>query len=380
VSVRVTSIQTFATWGDPRNWILVKVQTDEGIHGWGEGTLEGKDDTVRAAIQEVGKYLIGRDPTAIEDNWQAMSRLGFWRSGVVLSSAVAALDQAMWDIRGKAAGLPVFRLLGGPTRQRIRLYTHVGIYDPGKMVEDAQRDRADGFTAMKTGAWAGDAALPESVGIAAFAERVSLLRETVGPTVEIMIDNHGRSRPSTAVRLARALEPFRLYWFEEPTQPDDIEGLRALRQAGVTMDLATGERLYSKWQYRPLLEQRLADVIQPDLCHAGGITECKKIAALAEAFYVQVAPHSPQGPVSTAAAAHLAMAIPNFHILEYVQSSPWRERLLREPWPVADGHLTVPDRPGLGVDIDEAALEASPARQLGVPLDARAADGAVADV
>ncbi len=378
--MRVTSIQTFATWGDPRNWILVKVQTDEGIHGWGEGTLEGKDDTVRAAIQEVGKYLIGRDPTAIEDNWQAMSRLGFWRSGVVLSSAVAALDQAMWDIRGKAAGLPVFRLLGGPTRQRIRLYTHVGIYDPGKMVEDAQRDRADGFTAMKTGAWAGDAALPESVGIAAFAERVSLLRETVGPTVEIMIDNHGRSRPSTAVRLARALEPFRLYWFEEPTQPDDIEGLRALRQAGVTMDLATGERLYSKWQYRPLLEQRLADVIQPDLCHAGGITECKKIAALAEAFYVQVAPHSPQGPVSTAAAAHLAMAIPNFHILEYVQSSPWRERLLREPWPVADGHLTVPDRPGLGVDIDEAALEASPARQLGVPLDARAADGAVADV
>src|SRR5579884_2336803 len=343
-------------WGEPRNWVLVKLTTDDGFYGWGEGTLEGKEDTVQTAIHELGQYLVGKDPTAVEHHWQAMFRHGFWRGGVVLNSALSALDQAIWDIRGKVAGLPVYKLLGGPTRERIRLYTHVGIYDPDRMVEDAQRDLADGFTAVKTGAWAGDTALPEHQAIAAFAARVAKLRETVGPDVEIMIDNHGRSRPSTAVRLMQALQPYRLYWFEEPTQPDDLEGLLALRAASAPMDLAAGERLYSKWDVRPLLEKRLVDVIQPDLCHAGGITECKKIAAMAEAYYVQVAPHSPQGPVSTAAAAHLAASIPNFQILEYVRSEPWRDRVLKEPWPVERGQLVIPERPGLGVELDEAVI------------------------
>ncbi len=378
--MRVTHLQTFAMWGEPRNWVFVKLLTDDGVFGWGEGTLEGKEDTVRTAIHELGQYLVGKDPTAVEHHWQAMFRHGFWRGGVVLSSALAALDQALWDIRGKVAGLPVYRLLGGPTRQRIRLYTHVGIYDPAKMVDEAQRDLADGFTAVKTGAWAGDTTLPEHQAIAEFARRVERLRETVGPDVDVMIDNHGRSRSSAAVRLMKALEPYRLFWFEEPTQPDDLESLLALRAAGPTMDLAAGERLFSKWDYRPLLERRLVDVIQPDLCHAGGITECKKIAAMAEAFYVQVAPHSPQGPVSTAAAAHLALAIPNFHILEYVRSEPWRERVLREPWPIEAGHLVVPDRPGLGIDLDESVIEASPPRPVGIPRGAWFADGSVADV
>jgi galactonate dehydratase len=378
--MKITGLKTFQMWGEPRNWVFVKLETDEGLYGWGEGTLEGKETTVCAAILELGQYLVGKDPGPVEHHWQAMYRHGFWRGGVVLGSALAALDQALWDLRGKTAGLPVYRLLGGPTRERIRLYTHVGIYDPTKLVEDAQRDLEDGFTAVKTGAWAGDSARGEAEMIGAFTDRVALLRETVGPSVEIMIDNHGKSRPSAAVRLMRALEPYRLYWFEEATQPDDLEGLRALRAAGATMDLATGERLYSKWDYRPLLEQRLVDVIQPDLCHAGGITECKKIAALAEAYYVQVAPHSPQGPVSTAAAAHLALGIPNFQILEYVRSEPWRQQVLREPWPVDRGHLIVPDRPGLGIDLDEAAIAASPPRPVGVPRGAWLADGSVADV
>jgi galactonate dehydratase len=378
--MKVTEMRTYVTWGEPRNWVFVKIVTDQGIHGWGEATLEGREATVRTCVEEIGQMLIGKDPLAVEHHWQAIYRHGFWRGGVVLNSALAALDQALWDIRGKAWGVPVYRLLGGPTRERIRLYTHVGIYDPNLLEEDARRDVADGFTAVKTGAWAGDAALPEAELNAAFADRVRRLRAVVGPSVDIMIDNHGRSRPSAAVRLMEALQPSNLLWLEEPTQPDDLESLARVRAAGPKMDLATGERLYSKWEYVPLLERRLVDVIQPDLCHAGGITETKKIAALAEAYYVQVAPHSPQGPVSTAAAAHLALAIPNFLILEFVRSAPYRDRVLREPWIVRDGHLEVPDRPGLGVDLDEDALAASPMRPVGIPRGAWAADGSVADV
>ncbi len=328
----------------------------------------------------MAKSLIDKDPIAIEHHWQALYRHGFWRGGVVFNTALAGLDQALWDIRGKAWGVPVYKLLGGPTRERVRLYTHVGIYNPHLMVEDAQQDTADGFTAVKTGAWAGDSALPEQEAIAAFADRVAKLRETVGPNVDIMIDNHGRSRPSTAVRLMEALQPYRLLWLEEPTQPDDLQSFARVRSAGPRMDIATGERLYSKWEFAPLLERRLVDVIQPDLCHAGGLTECKKIAALAEAFYVQVAPHSPQGPVSTAASAHLALSIPNFLILEFVRSAPYRDRVQREPWEVKDGMLQVPDRPGLGIELDEDALAASPMRPVGIPRGAWAADGSVADV
>lgn len=378
--MKITELRTYVTWGEPRNWVFVKVITDSGLYGWGEATLERREGTVRTCVEEMGQSLIGKDPLAVEHHWQALFRHSFWRGGVVYNSALAALDQALWDIRGKAWGVPVYRLLGGPTRERIRLYTHVGIYNPDLLEEDARRDIADGFTAVKTGAWAGDAALPEPEMIAAFAERVGRLRAVVGPSVDIMIDNHGRSRASVAVRLMEALTPHNLLWLEEPTPPDDLDALARVRAAGPKMDIATGERLYSKWDYVPLFEKRLVDVIQPDLCHAGGITETKKIAAMAEAYYIQVAPHSPQGPVSTAAAAHLALAIPNFLILEFVRSAPYRDRVLKEPWIVRDGHLEVPESPGLGVDLDEEALAASPARPVGVPMGAWAADGSVADV
>ncbi|MBX3011318.1 MAG: galactonate dehydratase [Caldilineaceae bacterium] len=378
--MKITEIRTLISWAGLRNWVVVKVFTDTELYGWGEATLEGKERTVEAAVHQLGESLIGQDPLAVEHHWQVLYRHGFWRGGVVLNSALAALDQALWDLRGKAWGVPVYRLLGGPTRNHLRLYTHVGIYQPNLMVEDAQQDVADGFTAMKTGAWAGDAALPEAERIAAFAERIALLRKTVGPKIDIMVDDHGRGRPSSAVRLMQALEPYQLFFLEEPTQPDDVEGLARIRAAGPKMDLATGERLYSKWDFRTLLEQRLVDVIQPDLCHAGGISECKKIAALAEAYYVKVAPHNPQGPVATAAAAHLCMAIPNFHILEYVRQEPYRDQALRDAWVVQAGHLEVPDRPGLGVDLNEAALLASPPRFSRVPRNAFMADGSVFDV
>jgi galactonate dehydratase len=248
------------------------------------------------------------------------------------------------------------------------------------MVEDAQRDVADGFTAMKTGAWAGDSLLPEHERIAAFSERIGSLRKAVGPNVDIMVDDHGRGRAMSAVRLISALETYRLLFFEEPCQPDDIDALKRVRAANFTPDLATGERLYSKWDYLPLLEQRLVDVIQPDLCHAGGITEVKKIAALAEAYYVQLAPHNPQGPLSTAAAAHLGLAIPNFLILEYVRQEPYRDQAMQEAWIVEDGHLVVPDRPGLGVELNEEVVLANPYRARTGKSTAFARDGSVIDV
>lgn len=378
--MKITEIRTTIMWAGLRNWVIVKVLTDSDLYGWGEATLEGKEETVCAAVKQLGQALIGEDPLASEHHWQVAYRHSFWRGGVVLNSALAGLDQALWDIRGKAWGVPVYKLLGGPTRTRIRLYTHVGIYQPERMIEDAQRDVEDGFTAMKTGAWAGDSLLAEHERVAAFSERIGLLRQTVGPQVDIMVDDHGRGRAASAVRLITALEPYRLLFFEEPCQPDDIESLRRVRAANLTTDLATGERLYSKWDYLPLLERRLVDVIQPDLCHAGGITECKKIAALAEAYYVQLAPHNPQGPLSTAAAAHLALAIPNFLILEYVRQEPYRDQVLAEAWNVEQGHLTVPDRPGLGVELDEEVILANPFRPRIGKSTAFAVDGSVVDV
>lgn len=378
--MRITEIRTIISWAGLRNWVFVQVRTDTDLYGWGEGTLEGKERTVEQAIHTLSETLIGQDPLAVEHLWQILYRHGFWRGGVVLNSALAALDQALWDIRGKAWRVPVYALLGGPTRQHLRVYTHVGIYQPQLMIEDALRDVEDGYTAMKTGAWAGDSRLPEVDRIAAFAERIGQLRQAVGPKIDLMVDDHGRGRPSSGVRLMQALEPFDLFFLEEPTQPDDVEGLARVRAANPKMDLATGERLYSKWDFRSLLEQRLVDVIQPDLCHAGGISECKKIAAMAEAYYVNVAPHNPQGPVATAAAAHLSMAIPNFHILEFVRSEPYRDQALTEPWVVEKGNLLVPDLPGLGVDLNVETLQANPPRLSRIPRDAFAADGSVFDV
>ena len=247
------------------------------------------------------------------------------------------------------------------------------------MVADAQRDVADGFTAMKTGSWRDDMLLPETERLRIFTERLTLLRATIGPAVDIMIDDHGRGRPSSAARLMRALAPFDLLFLEETTQPDDLESLIRLRHADPPMDIATGERLYSKWDYRPLLEQRLVDVIQPDLCHAGGISEVRKIAALAEAYYVQLAPHNPQGPLSTAAAAHLGMAIPNFLILEFVRQDTYRDTAMRDAWTIEGGNLLVPDIPGLGVDLDEDALLASPFRRVPRGDGPTRTDGSIAD-
>ena len=377
--MKITDIDTTVAFGGRRNWVVVRVRTDTELVGWGEATIEGRERSVRVVIDEMKERLIGHDPLAVEHHWQRLYRHQFWRGGPLTSTAIAGIDQALWDLRGMAWGVPVYRLLGGPTRDHVRLYTHVGIYQPEEMVADATRDVADGYTAMKTGSWRDDMLMPEQERVEKFVERVRTLREAVGPDVDIMIDDHGRGRPATAARLMRALEPFNLFFLEETTQPDDLESLVRIRHADPPMDIALGERLYSKWDYRPLLEQRLVDIIQPDPCHAGGISELKNIAALAEAYYVNLAPHNPQGPLSTAAAAHVAMAIPNFSILEYVRQDTYRDEAMRPKWLVDRGNLIVPDTPGLGVELDEDALAASPMKLPDRSEGPMRTEGSVAD-
>jgi galactonate dehydratase len=314
--------------------------------------------------------------------WQRAVRHGFWRGGVILATAVAAIDQALWDIRGKRWGVPVYRLLGGPTREIVETYRHVGIYDGSTLAAEARRLVEQGVRTLKTGAWVADSTATETTRRARAVERLTTLRDAVGPEVELLIDNHGRARPDEAIRLIEAIAPFRPRWIEEPIAPEAPElaapVAAAARRHGISM--AFGERLFSRWDIRSALEAGVVDVLQPDLCHAGGITEVLKMASAADTYRVDIAPHNPAGPISTAAAAHVAMAIPNFLVLELCPDEPRWSEIVRDPWDTAGDRLRVPDRPGLGVDLDVEAVLAVPAQPIAVPSQAFGADGSVRDV
>jgi galactonate dehydratase len=356
--VKITEVKTFVMRGVERNWLFVKVETDEGVHGWGEASLEFTTLTVQTAVEEMAGHLIGQDPTRVEHLWQTMFRHGFWRGGVVLNSAISGLDQALWDITGKAYGVPVYKLLGGACRDRIRLYAHGGwqTVEPLKEL---------GFTGMKTGA---------------DVENVRRAREIGGEDFALMVDNHGMSTPHQAHRRILDLEPYDLLFFEEPCPPDNPDVLAPLAATRYRTPLATGERLFTRWGFRRVLENQWVSIIQPDICHAGGISEVRRIAAMAETYYVEVAPHNPYGPISTAACVHLCAAIPNFAILEYVYSNePWRSKAQVEPLVVRDGYAELPTAPGLGVDLDEDVLRSRPYEP--IPFGHRYADdGSVADI
>jgi len=355
--MKVTGVNTYHMLGVQRNWIFAKLQTDEGIYGWGEGTLEGHEHAVEQVVHTlVNGYLVGRDPTQIERHWQAMYRQGFWRGGPVLGSAVAAIDQALWDIAGKAYGVPVYKLLGGPVRDRVRVYTHANTPEEIKhSIEEL------GFTAFKCTGWYAGQDIDEHRIVPEFAERIASYRELVGPDVDILYDNHGLSRPAQAIALMRAVEEYNLYFFEEPTQPDNLDNLALVRaNAGVKTPIATGERLYHRWDYRYLLENQLADIIQADICHCFGISELRRIAAAAETYYIRIAPHNPNGPIATAANVQLCAAAPNFAILESIQSPPWHDRVQKEPLKFANGYIELPTAPGLGVDLDEEVIKSRP--------------------
>lgn len=377
--MKITAVRPYLTRAVERNWLFVKVETDAGLHGWGEASLELKEPTVAQAVRDLEPFLLGSDPTRIEHLWQTIYRQGFWRGGVVLNSALSGIDQALWDLTGKAYGVPVYRLLGGRVRDRIRLYTHGG-------PERVPAIRDAGFTAVKCGPGVDTSSRRDHDVAARFLEYVHRLRAAAGPEMDLMIDNHGSSRPQQAMRMLAALETGEdpgLLFFEEPCPPDNPDVLDPLARRGFRTGLATGERLFTRWGFRTLLEKQLVSVIQPDLCHAGGISEVRRIAAMAETYYVQVAPHNPYGPVSTAACLHLCAAIPNFLILEYVWTNePWRSRMQRGDTPMraVNGYLELPEAPGLGIDLDEEVLASRPYEPVDIGTYRRYdEEGAVAD-
>lgn len=363
--MKITRVETYFVDIQWACWTLLKLYTDEGVTGVGECTLESKEETVLGALKDLSRYLIGQDPLLVERHWQAMYRGSPWQ-GVAQFTAMSGLEQALWDVAGKVYGQPVYRLLGGPCRDRVRLYTWPVPRDqsPAAYADAAREAVAQGYGALKADPFDDVFFRASPAGIGRVVERVAAVREAVGWDVEIAVDGHQRLYPQAAIAVARELEPLKLLFFEEPVPSDNLDALAKVA-ANVNVPLATGERIYTKWGFRPLLERQIVDVVQPDVCHAGGILETRKIAAMAEACDVPIAPHNPNGPVGMAAAVHVAACTPNFLALESTHARAWQWELLRTPLAISNGHAELPAAPGLGVELDEAALE----RRRGVPRD-----------
>jgi galactonate dehydratase len=356
--VKITDITTFLV---PPRWLFLRVQTNEGITGWGEPVVEGRAETVRAAIAELSDLLIGEDPLRIEDHWQVLTRGGFYRGGPVLSSAVAGVDQALWDIAGKTYGAPVHRLLGGPVREKARVYSWIGGDEPAEVADQARAQVEAGFTAVKMNASGRMEPIETLAATRAVIDRAAAVREAIGPDRDFVIDLHGRSSTAMSRRLLPLLEPLSPLFVEEPALPQYSRDLAGLVEH-TTVPIATGERLYSRWDFRDVVTTGIA-VVQPDVSHAGGISEVRRIAALAEAHDVSLAPHCPLGPIALAASLQLAFATPNFLIEEqslaihYNQGNDLLDYLVDPSvFRFADGYAAQPTAPGLGIEIDEDAV------------------------
>lgn len=362
--MKITEIRTFLCHVYRTNWVFVKVLTDvPGLYGVGEATLEHRELTVVEACKELQRDLKGRDPRDIEALWHDTHRDAYWRGGPVLMSAISAIDMALWDILGKELGVPVYRLLGGQVRDKAPCYANgwfVGAKTPEQFAEKAVAAFGLGFKALKWDPFGSAYRSMEAAPFHAAIACVEAVREATRGRGDLIIEGHGRFDLPTALRIAHALEDLDILWFEEPIIPESLEAFAELKRR-VKVPIALGERLYSRWQFRSLLEQRAADYIQPDVSHAGGITEIKKIAAMAETHYVPICPHNPSGPVANAATLHLAANLPSFFLLETMSSDvPWRAEVCTEEVHLVDGFMQVPTGPGLGVDICEEAIAKHP--------------------
>ena len=360
--IKVTRIETFVL---KNSWVFVKISTDAGITGWGE-MLKDDAKACAAGALEVADYLVGKDPRPVTHHWQAIHRGAFYRGGPIKTAILSGIDMALWDITGKCYGVPVYKLLGGPTRERIRVYGEVS--------------EKTGVNAMKVGPRAARQAFKYVEGqkfVDEVAERFKALRDKHGSGVDIGVDFHGAVQPPTAILLMKALEPYHPWFYEEIVQALNIDVMAELA-AKTHIPVATGERIFTKWGFREILEKRAAVILQPDICYAGGITELKIIAGMAEAYYTPLAPHNPQGPCSLAASLQIAAAIPNFLIQERGDNE-YPDLLAKPLPPVTEGYRPIPTDPGLGITIDEDKLMAQVGepRPYGTRLDPD--DGSVID-
>ena len=367
--VKITKLETILV--KPR-WIFLKIHTDAGVVGLGEPLLEGRALTIQTAIKEIEPYLIGKDPRQVQHHWQAIYRHAFYRGGPILTSALSGIDQALWDIKGKLLNVPVYELLGGPTRDRVRIYGRAG------SAADMKKRVAEGYTVIKTSvAKKNPANMVENRAFIKYAaENFASLREAGGDTMDIGIDFHGAISPQTAKLLIKELEPFQPMFIEEPCQCQNVEVMADIAR-GTHLPIATGERVFTKWGFREVLEKGAASILQPDICHAGGISEVRIIAGMAEAYYVPIAPHNPMGPISLACGLHLAASVPNFLVQEQVSLG---EGYLKKPFKLEkDGTVLIPTGPGLGVEIDENLIADKIGHDWKNPETYNALDGSVVD-
>ncbi|MCA1218474.1 galactonate dehydratase [Streptomyces sp. 8L] len=359
--MKIVRIETFLV---PPRWLFCRVETDEGLVGWGEPVVEGRAEVVRAAVDVLAEYLVGQDPLRVEDHWQVMTKGGFYRGGPVLSSAVAGLDQALWDIAGKAYEAPVHALLGGPVRDRVRVYAWVGGDDPSHIREEVAAQVEAGFTAVKMNAAGRTSPMATAAETAGVGARVAAARDALGPDRDVAVDFHGRFTPAAARRVLAELGPLHPLFAEEPLLPEHGHGLPALVAAS-PVPIATGERLYGRAEFLPALAAGIA-VAQPDLSHAGGISEVHRIASLADVYGAQLAPHCPLGPIALAASLQIAFCTPNFLIQEqsrgihYNKDADLLSYLVdTEPFRFEAGHARRTATPGLGITVDEGAVRAA---------------------
>jgi len=382
--VRITGIETLPVsvgGGYDYAVVLVLVRTDEGLTGIGEASLGGRGRGVLGILDHFAELLVGKDPARIEHWWSEMTRGTFWSNGQVIMSAVAGIDVALWDLKGKRLGVPVYDLLGGPTREKVRVYRHLAGDSAGELVEDAHRWRERGFTALRYGPLAAfdERGLSEwdpQRSIVLTIATTAALRDALGDGVDLLLDAHTMFSPAEAAYLGHALEPYRLYFYEDPIRPLNPTSLRLVREK-VNLPIATGEQLAHKWEFQPLIEGELLDYLRIDLVHAGGITEAKKILAMGEAHGQRSALHHASSPVNGVACLHVDLAVPNFGIQEWMELEPLYELFPNAPRAEA-GYVVLPEGPGLGLELDEAEARRRPSRDAPLP-SRRWPDGGVAD-
>jgi galactonate dehydratase len=378
--LKITDIKTYLVGVGGRNLLFVKVETDQGIQGIGEAYSAGPDEATVATVADFKRWLVGQDPRNIEHLWAMMYNFTRFPGGLVVNSAMSGIEHALWDIAGKAAGLPVYMLLGGRCRDKVRVYQSAGGKDPQELADSAKAlVQKYGYTAVKMSPHppAGNT-LPYNRVTRSAGQRVKAVRDALGPDVDIGVDIHAKFLEiSRAARLAREIEPYNPMWLEEPIRPENADAMAKLSDR-VNVPLASGECNYTKYEFQKILAAEALDIVQPDICCCGGVLEMKKIAAMAEANYVVVAPHNPMGPLATTVNVHFAASTPNFFILEYhPDDTAPRKDLLKEPLMVKDGYIPLPTKPGWGVELNEEAFRHHPPRPWRRGFEYRA-DGSVA--